>query len=1147
MRSALFKNTLRSIWRTKARYISILCIVALGVGFFAGIKASEPDMINSTDKYSDLQNLMHFRVISTWGFDEEEVNALSKIDGVSVKRSYFYDCITDHNGDESESRFISYDKDSDINKLWLKDGRLPSKSSECLMDSASYLYTVGTKISVVSEDAADNLTITEYTIVGHVYSAMYISDYERGNTTTGDGDIDHIVFVPAENFTSEYYTELYLVFSDMTKETVYTEGYSKLEKVKSELIEETGKEASKARFERTVSDAGSEIEDAERQIADAETELIDAKKQLDDAKILIDDGEMQLTEAELLLSEKRAELEDGEEKLAEAEAEYNEKAAELAEASELLAEARRQYSDGLKEYAESALAVEKELAEAKEQISVAEVNLEYSRSELESAKESYETVRGIYDKALEIFEGLKEKYEEIKAKIEEGTGIDGESADLIEEQLVRAEEALLSVGAKLDESKAELDKNQAEFDRYCDELEEAKRQYNQGREKADSELADAKSKLNEAAAEIEAGEAQLSEGKTLLASGREEIDNNKKLLEDGRAELEKAETELAGKKAELEEAIKEYDGGFAEYEDGVKDLENARQEVKDSKATLAALEAPEWFIYTRDDNGGYKEFGQNAERIGNIAKVFPAFFIIVAALVCITGMTRMVSEERTQIGTLKALGYSGFSIFGKYLFYCLSATFLGCVIGLAIGYKLFPFVILKAYSILYRVQVSEMPFLFKDAAIITLISLGLAALTVIFSCLKATMPVPAQLMRPSAPPSGKRVLLERIRFIWKRMSFFGKVTVRNVFRYRKRMIMTLIGIMGCTALMLCGFALRDSISDIVAKQFDNVMHFDAMAYTRTVDSESVSEIEGLLTSYDPGAEAIPAMQKSYSLSYGDNSHSGYLLVGESAEKTCSIMESRNRITKERYTLNDGEALMTEKLAKMLGVSVGDTFTVGISDTETAEIKVGGVIENYIYHYVFVSPETYRDMTGNEPEFNLIYMRYDVDKDREESLAAEVIDNDSVLTVILQSTLRKTFSKMMEALDAVVIVLILSAVLLAVIVLYNLSSINISERIREIATLEVLGFTDKEVSMYIFRENIVLTLIGSLLGLGLGRILASFVINTAEIDMVMFGREVHILSYILAAGLTIVFSLIVDLIMNRSLKKISMVESLKSVD
>jgi putative ABC transport system permease protein len=1142
MKSASFKNTLRSIWRTKARYISILFIVALGVGFFAGIKASEPDMINSTDKYSDMQNLMHFRLISTWGFDDEEVRALEALDGVSVKRSYFYDCVTDHNEDEAESRFIAYDKDSDINQLWLKDGRFPVRDNECLLDSASYLYPVGTKISVVSEDAGDNLKNTEYTIVGHVYSAMYVSDYEHGNTTAGDGGIDHIVFVPAGNFTIGYYTELYLVFSDMKAETVYTQGYKDLEKEKKPLIEEAGAAASSDRYMRTAEDSEKQIADAEAELEKAEAELVDAKKQLEDAKAQIDDGEKQLEDAEKLLSEKRGELEDGEKQLNDAEAEYAEKYAELTEGTEKLMDARRQYSEGLEEYASSALEAEKELAAAKEQISVAEVNLDYAREELESSRESYETVRGLYDKAYGLFEELKARYEEIRHE----AGLEEEKS-LLKEQLEKAEEAFLKIGARLDESKAELYAGQAEFDRYVSELEEAKRQYEEGRARADRELSDAKQKLEDAKAEIEYNEGLLEEGRALLAQGREELDANGKVLSEARAEVEKAEAELAEKRADLEAGIKEYNEGKAGYEDGLAQLAEGKARLADSKKLLEELEPPEWFIYTRDDNGGYQEYGQNAERIGNIAKVFPAFFIIVAALVSITGMTRMVSEERTQIGTLKALGYSGIRIFGKYLFYGCSATFLGCVLGLAVGYKLFPFVIFKAYSILYRVQVNEMPFLFKDALIITGVSLALSALTVLFSCVKVMMPVPAQLMRPSAPPSGKRVLLERIRPVWKRLSFFSKVTVRNVFRYKKRMIMTLIGIMGCTALMLCGFALRDSISDIVAKQFDNVMHFDAMAYTQAVDREAISEIQEILGNYDKGAQITAAMQKSYSLSHGDVSHSGYVMVGESAEKTQNIMEPRNRTTGERYTLEPGEALVTEKLAKILKVREGDVITVSLSDTEKADITVGGVIENYIYHYVFITPETYTAMIGDAPEFNLLYLTYDVEAANEENLAAEIIGNDKVLTMVLQSSLRKTFSKMMEALDAVVLVLILSAVLLAVIVLYNLSSINIAERIREIATLEVLGFTDNEVSMYIFRENIVLTLLGALLGLGLGRILASFVINTAEIDMVMFGREVHFWSYLLAAGLTVLFSLAVSLIMNRPLRKISMVESLKSVD
>ncbi len=1144
MKNAAFKNTLRTIWRTRARYFSILCIVALGVGFFAGIKASKPDMIRSTDIYSDSQNLMHFRLVSTWGFDEDDAEKISAVPGASLKRSYFYDAIISNGSDESEAHFISYDKDSDINQLWLKDGRFPVKSTECLLDSAASAFVNGSRITVLTKDSEGTLSNTDFTVVGHVYSSMYVSDFEHGNTMLGDGDIDVVVFIPKDNFIIDVFTELYVVFDDMKAENVYSDGYIAAETRRKAELEALLKETGAERYARTVAEAENKISEAEAEIEDGESKLREAEEELRDAKAQLEDGERQLEEGRALLEEKRLELEAGKKEYEAGEAEYNRKTIDAANASTAIIEARRQYSEGYEEYTEAALRAEKELSDAREQISVAEVNLERGKEKLDEARETYETVRKLYDDAFNVYEVLRDSYENIK----EAIGMDKEKG-LIKEQFDRAYEFFLSIGLRLDESKAELEANQAEYDRYCAELEDAKAKYEAGVKTSEEELAKAEKKLSDAKAEIEYNEDLMINGAALLEEGRKELDEAKKQIEDGEIQLAEGEAELAEKSAAFEEAKEKYAAGLEEYREGVAKIEAAKAEVEDGKQQLSELEMPETFVYTRYDNGGYEEFGQNAERIGNIAKVFPAFFIIVAALVSITGMSRLVSEERTQIGTMKALGYSGVRIFSKYLFYCLSATFLGCVLGLSIGYKLFPFVIFKAYSILYRIQVMNIPFQWIDAIIITSVSLAVAALTVLFSCLKAITPVPAQLMRPAAPASGKRVLFERVKFIWKRLSFFSKVTVRNAFRYKKRMIMTLIGIMGCTALMLCGFALKDSISDIVAKQFDNVMHFSAMAYADGIDREGINGIENIVRSYDKSGSVTAAIQKSYSVSAGGGkSQNVYVVAPESSDKADRIIDTKSRTTKERYSLEPGFTLLTEKLAKNLGVKIGDTVTISVSDTKKADFKVSGILENYIYHYMFVSPESYAEMIGETSGYNMLYIRYgDIDANQEEQMAAEIVNTDHVLTMMLQSVVRKMFSKMMEALNLVVLVLILSAVLLAVVVLYNLASINIAERTREIATLEVLGFNDKEVSMYIFRESIVLSIIGALLGLGLGRILAFFVINTAEIDMVMFGREIHIWSYLLAWGLTVLFSLVVNLFMNRSLKKISMVEALKSVD
>ena len=1147
MNRPAFKNTLRSIWRTRSRYVSILLIVALGVGFFAGVKASKPDMIRSTDIYSDRQNLMHFRLVSTWGFDTGDIDALESQGGCTVEPSYFIDSVIDDGDHESEARLIAYRPDRTVNKLWLKDGRLPASPEECVVDNVSP-YEPGTILRLVTESAADNLSIREFTVVGRVYTGMYISDFEHGNTTVGDGAIDHILFIPEENFTAEYYTEVFLVFSDMTAETVYADGYERAEAKHKAELEQLGLAETAERRTRTLREAEEQIRAAESEIADGETQLSDGRKKLDEARQQLDDGAQQLAEAMTLISEKRAELEAAKQQVADGEAEYKTKNAEAAEAAARLIEARREYTAGYEEYTARALEAERELSKAREEISSAELQLENAKTELDNAETLYNTVRPIYDEAYRVYAELEARYEEILQELSEHTDIDLENdAGLIRTQLDRAGEYLRSIETRLNESKAELDAKRAEYEAYVAELKAAKAQYEAGKTEADRELAVAEYRLSEAKKEIEAGEDLLLSGQAELAEARAQLDDAQRQIAEGEAELTAAEQTLSDRQAEYDEGLAEYEAGETEYAENAEKLAAARTELDDKKAELAALPEPEWFVFTRSDNGGYAEYGENAERIGNIAKVFPAFFILVAALVCITAMTRMVGEERTQIGTLKALGYSGARILGKYMFYCLSATFLGCVLGLSIGFKLFPYAIAKAYAIMYRIQVLEMPFIWKDALIITGISLALAAPTVGLCCWKVMLPMPANLMRPEAPAAGKRVLLERVKFIWNRLSFFRKVTVRNMFRYKKRMIMTLVGIMGCTALMLCGLGLRDSILDIIDKQFGSVMRFDGMIVTDGLDETGREEIRTALHKYDPAAFDMAAMQRSYHVSSPAASKNTYMIVLEDAVNASRLLGLKNRISGERFELRSGGALITEKLAKQLGIGRGDNVTVALSDTETREVRVDGVIENYVYNYVYILPDTYRELTGEDVQYNTVFVQYSVRGDTEKQLAAEILKSDQVLTMTMQSAVRSMFTKMMNALNAVVFVLIFSAILLAVIVLYNLASINIAERTREIATLEVLGFRDGEVAKYIFRESIALSVIGAVLGLGLGRLLADFVIKTAEIDLVMFGREVHVLSYVLAAAMTILFSLLVNFFMTRYVRRISMVEALKSVD
>lgn len=1403
---AKWKDSLRSIRKSRSRFFSILCIVAIGVGFFAGVKAGGGDMWRSADAYADQQNLMHFRLLSTWGFEEEDIERLKQEEDITVWPSYFLDGLALTANGDKVSRMYAWDPASPVNELWLEEGRMPERADECLADASSAVE-VGEKLAITSgtdADIGESLEHTAYTVVGKFRSAMYLSDMEKGNTSVGSGKIDLILYLPVDNFLSEYYTEVYAVFGDMKEALAYSEDYKALEEERRINLEQIGEIQAADRYGRVVQEAQDEIEDGQKELDDGRRELADAKKQLQDARKEVADGERELKDGEAEIADGEEEIADGEAEIAENETLVSDGEAELArqerqleEARTQLDEAQRSYEEGKNQLQEATQEAQQQLAAASAQLEEAAAQLEAARSELESGEQAYDEAKAAFDsqiaaaqaqideqsrilsegrqeyeageeqyaqgyaqyeageKAYELSigqyeagekdyaanyaryetgekdyaqnyalyeagekdysekyalyqqgeaeyakqaEGLrqeeesyglkKEQYDQLAADLqvrqaeleelknqigendpaylaakqaydedvlkaqtqrqeleaeaaalqqkrealsplrneldEKKNMLDGSRAALDETketlsaarlQLDQTKQELDGARDRLDQTKLALDQNRAGLDEIRVQLEqsrqtldetgqmlgkseealaqaqkqldaekaageeqlaqvyvtlqEGREQYEAGRteyeaglaeyekeeQNAQQELAAAQKQLDYAWSQIVTGQDQLYSGEEQiaaarreLASAREQIEEAKQQIAQARAQLEEARQELSDGKADLEEGRQKILDNEKKVADGEKDLEEAQEKLDDARKELEDLEKPVWYVNTRDDNAGYEEYGQNAERVDNIAKIFPVFFILVAALVSLTTMTRMIEEERTQIGTMKALGYRNSDILAKYLFYALSATFVGALIGLVVGYQLFPTVIMVAYGMLYQTVVRVTPFLWGEAAWIMAACLGAVGLTVYLSCRSVLRPMPAQLMRPKAPKKGKRVLLERIGWLWKRLSFSRKVSVRNIFRYKKRMIMTIVGIMGCTALCLTGFGLKDSINSIVVNQFEEIWHYEATIVTENITPKDLEETLEIMREYDPQANQMQAMQKAYTMKSDQGRMSATLMVPESKELLTSFIHLENRTSHRLYSPEEDGVILTEKLAKKLGVGDGDSMQIEIDDTHVIDTRVIGVVENYAYHYAYMLPATYEKFFGKSPEYNMLLGQYEgLEDGAEHEMASRINENKHVLTIQLQRDIMENFTKMLEALDMVVVVLILSAGALAFVVLYNLANVNITERVREIATLEVLGFNDKEVSQYIFRESIVLTLMGTILGLGAGRLLTMFVVQTAEIDMVMFGREMEAASYLWAALLTLVFNGIVNLVMHRPLRKISMVESLKSVE
>ena len=655
-------------------------------------------------------------------------------------------------------------------------------------------------------------------------------------------------------------------------------------------------------------------------------------------------------------------------------------------------------------------------------------------------------------------------------------------------------------------------------------------------------------------AAITQAQAQIDSAKAELESGQEQINSGWTQITDGEQQLAEAEAELADAEAEIADGWEEYYEGEAEAEaeiaDGEQKIADAKAELADAEQEIEDLEEPEWYIYDRSNLPDYTGYGENADRMRAIGEVFPVIFFLVAALISLTTMTRMVEEQRTQIGTMKALGYERHSIAGKYLGYALLATVSGSVVGILFGEKVFPYIIINAYGIMYQhMNDIVIPYNVRYGLGAAAAALACTLLATILSCYKELREQAAELMRPPTPKQGQRVFLERVKFIWKYLNFSWKASIRNLVRYKKRLFMTIFGIGGCMALMLVGFGLKDSIMAIVDIQYEEIQLYDGnIILTDDATDADKNNIVAELEKDSAMAGATEGILTQISVGAGDEWHDVYLDVPKDVEEFSEFVVLQDRVTNEKYQLDNSGAIITEKMSTELDVEQGDTIIIRDDDKGDLEVKISAVCENYMGHYLYMTPEFYEKIYGETPDYNCIfYKTADRITEEAERLGEEALAMPGALSISYTTDLREQVDNMLGALDEVIVVLIISAGMLAFVVLYNLNNINITERQRELATLKVLGFYNGEVAMYVYRENIVLTFLGAVFGIVLGKILHRFIIVTVEIESVMFGRNIDLSSYIYAFLLTILFSLFVNGVMHFKLKKINMVESLKSVE
>ena len=800
-----------------------------------------------------------------------------------------------------------------------------------------------------------------------------------------------------------------------------------------------------------------------------------------------------------------------------------------------------------------AIREDREKARYDEIMDEAQTELDDARAELADAEKELEDGRAEAEKELA---DARRELEDGQAEVDSGRQ---ELADA-RAQFESSRQQLTDSQAQIDQGQKELNDNIDAMNAQIDELNAAKQQYNDlAASGADDPVTMAT--LSAMYEEIQSGEAALAQAKAQIESAKSELASGQQQINDGWQQIADGEQEIADGEAELENAQQEIDDGWEEYYEGEKEAQeeiadgeqkiaDAKEELADAEAELADLEEPEWFIYDRSNLPDYTGYGENADRMRAIGQVFPAIFFLVAALISLTTMTRMVEEQRTQIGTFKALGYERHSIAGKYLGYALLATVSGSVLGILFGEKVFPYIIITAYGIMYQhMHEIMLPYNIQYGLGAAAAALASTLLATLLACYKELREQAAELMRPPAPKQGQRVLLERVRFIWKRLNFSWKASVRNLVRYKKRLFMTVFGIGGCMALMLVGFGLKDSIFAIVDIQYGEIQLYDGNIILE--DDITDEEKETLIAELEKDelmTGAAEGLLTQVSVGAGEEWHDVYLDVPEDVDRFPEFVTLQDRMTDAVYTLDDSGAILTEKMATELDVEPGDTITIRDDDLGDLEVKVQAVCENYMGHYLYMTPAYYEEVYGSAPDYNCIfYKTADRITEEAERIGEEALAVPGALSVSYTTDLKEQVDNMLGALDSVIAVLIISAGMLAFVVLYNLNNISITERQRELATLKVLGFYNNEVTMYVYRENILLTFLGALFGIVLGKILHRFIIVTVEIESVMFGRNIDLSSFVYAFLLTLLFSLLVNGAMYFKLKKIDMVESLKSVE
>ena len=1085
-RNAMRKNLRQSIIKSFGRYLAITLIIALGAGLFVGLLMTKTDMVATGQIFTDQQDMFDLRMISNYGWTDKYVREFSRLEGVAdAEGIYYIDLIANREGSDQESVYRFYTIPDSVNRVALRGGRMPQRDDECLADGFRNDDSVlGTKITVSDSNDPDSLEKVvqkTFTIVGYVSSPLYM-DMNRGTTSVGSGSLEDYFYVPKAALESDIYSEIHLRLDGSHR--IYTEEYNDFLDAESDRLKPQAEQLCTERFLDVK-------EKAEEEYNDGYQEYLDGVKEYEDAKA---DAEKELADAE-------QELKDGEEEL-----EKN----------------RKKLIDG-----------EKEIKDGREQIEEARGQIESARKELDT---QYAALKPQYDLVMQNIDGARAAVNSLKA------AIDGCQSTIAQNEK-KIEQLRQSLPSEGEDPSGEL--SEEEINRQITELEAAN-------EQCRSQLEPYQAQYQQASAELEQMNQAIA-GMKAIQDGYAAVDQGELKMWENETKLNNAEKKIAVGWGEWAKGRDELEEGWEDYEqakqDAEKELADAEQELKDAEEELLdardeidSMDTPDLTILDRNSNVGYNNLDSSSDIVAGVSRVFPVFFILIAALVCITTMTRMIDEERTQIGTLKALGYTDREIMNKYLIYSGSGAVLGCALGIAAGSTIFPQILWKAYCIMLSIQPNVVLTVNWPLSLAVLVTYTAIMLFVTWWCCHKTLAEnPAELIRPKAPEAGKQIFVEKLPF-WKRISFLNKVTIRNIFRYKQRLAMMLIGIGGCTALLLTGFGLRDSISNVAAYQFENVTKYDMSVYFREEPSERQQDKFIKAVEHD-ASNRMFYHQSSVEVDFDNRVKEVYLLSG--GDEMTEFIDFHKGETPLSLP-GKNQVLLSSGVAENLGIRQGDEVILRNSDLEELHLTVSAIYDNHVYNYAIVSPETITGQWGREPEYQMAFICMKDGADVH-ALSAAISDLSFVMNVAVSEDLAATVGRMMEALDLVVWVIVFCAGLLAVTVLYNLTNININERIREIATIKVLGFNAAETASYVFKENLALTVVGALLGLVFGKLLLIFVMSQIKIDMVWFTVLTEPVSYLWSIGLTLLSALVVNFVFYFRLDKINMAEALKSVE